>query len=89
MDDNKKKSGYRPEQYTEEARKDRFNRIATRRTNRILNDLRLLGNTSHRSLYYYEDRDVEKVFQAIEKKIIEVRAKFKTKDKEKPFRFED
>lgn len=44
-------------------------RIAEARTNKIIEMLRLLGNCSNRSVYEYDDNDVEKIFSAIEKEI--------------------
>lgn len=64
--------------YTTEAKQARFKRVAERRTNRILEDLRRLGNTSNKSLYNYTRADVDKIFNAIEIRKTEVRAKFKT-----------
>lgn len=83
-----KKSTYNAELYTPAAKRDRFIRVAEKRTNRILNNIRLLGNTSNKSLYSYEDTDIDKVFSTIEQKLVETRAKFKTKYKEKPFQIE-
>lgn len=85
MDEEQPKKGYQRELYTEEARRDRFKRIAEKRTNRLLNDIRLLGNTGNKTLYQYEQTDVDKIFATIEKKLTETRAKFKTAKKDKPF----
>lgn len=85
MEKDDSKSGYQREHYTEEARRDRFKRIAEARTNRLLNDIRLLGNTGNKTLYQYDQADVDKIFATIEKKLVETRAKFKTSKKEKPF----
>jgi len=71
--------------YTEEARRERFKRIAEKRTNRILNDLRLLGNTGNKTLYLYEQADIDKIFEVVEKKLTEVHTKFKTAKSEKKF----
>jgi len=70
----------RKELYTPEAKRERFKRVAERRTNRILSDLRMLGNTSNKSLYSYTRADVDKIFNAIEIRKTEIRAKFKTAD---------
>ena len=55
---------------------DRFKRIAEKRTNSVLNDLRLLGNTANRNTYTYTDEQVDKIFGVIESRIGEVKAKF-------------
>ena len=68
----------RKDLYTPETKQARFKRVAERRTNRILNDLRMLGNTSNKSLYSYSRADIDKIFNAIETRKTEIRAKFKT-----------
>lgn len=85
MDKEEPQSGYQSDLYTPEARRARFKRIAEKRTNRILNDIRLLGNTGNKTLYQYEEADVEKIFNIIDAKLTEVRTKFKTSKKDKPF----
>ena len=74
--------------YTPDAKQARFKRIAAKRTDRILNDIRLLGNTSNKTLYKYDNVDVEKIFATIEKRLVEVRSKFKTKKRDEPFTLE-
>jgi hypothetical protein len=85
MDKEEPQSGYQSDLYTPEARRARFKRIAEKRTNRILNDIRLLGNTGNKTLYNYEQADVDKIFSIIDTKLTETRSKFKTTKKEKPF----
>ena len=85
MNENDEQSKYDKDLYTPEARKDRFKRIAEKRTNRILNDIRLLGNTGNKTLYNYTQGDVDKIFAIIDKKLTETRAKFKTSKKEDLF----
>lgn len=85
MDTDQAKKGYRRELYTEQARRDRFKKIAEARTNRLLNDIRLLGNTGNKTLYRYDQADVDKIFETIEKKLVEARSRFKTSKKDKPF----
>lgn len=59
-----------------ENRNDRFKRIAIRRTNNILNQIRLLGNLSNKSTYDYSDEEVNKIFSAIEAQLRIAKAKF-------------
>jgi hypothetical protein len=59
-----------------ETRKQRFERLATRRVNRILNDLRLLGNLSNRSSYDYTENEIKKIFIAIEYSTKNAKSKF-------------
>jgi len=59
-----------------ENRQQRFRRVAERRTNEIINKLRILGNCANRSAYAYTDEEINKIFVAIEKELREVKAKF-------------
>jgi hypothetical protein len=66
-----------------ETPEERFRRLATARTNEILRRLKILGNCANRQAYAYTEKDVDKVFAAIEKKVKEVRAKFHPPREEK------
>ncbi len=66
-----------------EEKRDRFKRIAERRTNIILEQLRLLGNCSNKNNYAYSDEDVKKIFSAIDLEIRNTKAKFNSNNKEK------
>lgn len=59
-----------------ESRNERFKRIATRRTNNVLNQIRLLGNLSNKSTYDYFDEEVNKIFSAIDAQLRIAKAKF-------------
>jgi len=59
-----------------EAPRERFVRLATRRTNEVLKRLKVLGNCSNRSAYEYDEKDIEKIFGEIDKKTKEIKAKF-------------
>ena len=56
--------------------RDRFKRLATLRTNTVLKRLKVLGNCSNRSIYEYDEEDLDKIFTEIERKVKEVKAKF-------------
>jgi len=66
-----------------ETPEERFKRIATVRTNAVLNRLRILGNLSNRQMYGYSEEDINKIFSAINKQIREVRAKFNSQKQER------
>jgi ABC-type Fe3+-hydroxamate transport system substrate-binding protein len=68
-----------------ETSQERFKRIATLRTNAILDKLRILGKLSNRQRYSYSEEDINKIFSAINKQVREVRAKFDSQ-KEKKFK---
>lgn len=69
----------------EKEKQERFNRIATNRTNKILDMLRLLGNCSNTSNYSYSQDQVKKIFSAIENEVREQKSKFERKEKNKKF----
>ena len=69
----------------EKEKQERFNRIATNRTNKILDMLRLLGNCSNTSNYSYSEEQVKKIFLAIENEVKEQKSKFGRKEKNKKF----
>ncbi|HBE90385.1 MAG: hypothetical protein A3E37_04205 [Candidatus Andersenbacteria bacterium RIFCSPHIGHO2_12_FULL_46_9] len=57
-------------------KQERFKRLATKRTNDILNRLRVLGNCANRSVYGYTEDEIQKIFAEIERKTKEVKSKF-------------
>lgn len=67
-------------------RRERFLKIATNRTNKILDDIRLLGNCANVNNYEYTTEDVEKMFNAIQEALNEAKSKFGGDKKEK-FKF--
>lgn len=69
------------QQNNEETRRERFKRVATRRTNNILRQIHILGNCSNKSTYSYNEEDVQKVFSTIERELRNVKAKFAYKRK--------
>jgi len=61
-----------------ETKDARFKRIASARTSRILDDLRLLGNCANTSHYCYTENEVGKIFAAIEKELKRTKSLFNT-----------
>lgn len=61
---------------TKETRSERFKRVATKRTNDILNKIRILGNCANKSGYDYTPEEVNKIFNTLEKSLKDVRGKF-------------
>ena len=66
-------------------RQDRFQRIATNRTNKILDMLRLLGNCSNTVNYEYTEDEVKQIFSAIEAEVKIQKAKFTTSKPNRKF----
>ena len=54
----------------------KFVELAEKRVNRAIKDIRLIGNLSNRSNYYYSDTDSKKIIKALRDAVDEVRAKF-------------
>lgn len=69
------------EQFTDNAKRERFVRLVTIRTNSVLERLRVLGHCANKSAYFYNDQDVEKVFNEIDEQLQDVKAKFKMRTK--------
>lgn len=59
-----------------ETRSERFKRIASKRTNEILEKIRILGNCSNKSSYEYTEEEINKIFSEIEKQLKLNKAKF-------------
>lgn len=66
-----------------ESKEERFKRIATARTLRLLNDIRLLGNCANRGNYAYTDADVKKIFETVQKELKTIKVLFEKSDKHK------
>ena len=66
-----------------ETPEQRFRRIATSRTDAVLDKLRILGNLSNRQVYSYSDEDIDKIFSAINKQVRRTRAKFNSREQDK------
>ena len=68
-----------------ETPEERFKRVAETRTNAVLDKLRILGNLSNKQMYGYSEKDINKIFSAINKQVKEVKAKFNS-EKQKKFK---
>ena len=60
----------------QESRQERFRRVASKRTNDILEKIRILGNCSNKSSYEFTEEDVNKIFSEIDKHLKLTKAKF-------------
>ena len=61
-----------------ETKREKFVRMAEARTIKIISMVRLLGNCSNRLAYEYSDKDVSKIFSAIEGAVSEAEPRFKS-----------
>ena len=60
-------------------------RVAESRTNRIIDQIRLLGNCANRSNYEYSEEDIKKIFAAIEAELKDTKQKYQTRTNSKKF----
>ncbi len=58
-----------------------FKKLAEKRTNAILEKVRILGNLANRSAYDYTGEDIRKVFGAIRAELRRVEAAFETTER--------
>lgn len=70
-----------------ETKREKFVRLAEGRTNKIIDMLQLLGNCSNLNTYDYTQQDIEKIFNAIENEVREVKKRFNKVDSKKNIRF--
>lgn len=61
-------------------KKERFMKIAEKRTNTIIDTLRLLGNCSNKNNYEYTDEQVKQIFTAIENELKATKMKYEKKE---------
>ena len=59
-----------------ETKKEKFVRVAEARTNKIISMIRLLGNCSNKATYEYSEKDIKKIFSAIDCELRTAKGKF-------------
>ena len=59
-----------------ETDRQKFVRLATKRVNKALKAIQLIGNLSNRSNYEFNDRDIEKIFSTLSAQIKVCRERF-------------
>lgn len=57
-------------------KRERFKRLASKRTNAVIKKLEILSNCSNRGAYDYTEEEISKIFSEIEKRVKEAKAKF-------------
>ena len=62
----------------QETKREKFVRMAEARTIKVISMVRLLGNCSNRLAYEYSDKDVNKIFRAIESAVADAKKRFKS-----------
>lgn len=71
-----------------ETKKEKFRRLASSRTNKIIDMIDLLGNLSNKSNYDYSDSDVDKMFKAIDSSLKTAKSKFSSNSNPKKNKFQ-
>ena len=64
-----------------ENKQEKFERLATQRVNTAINQIRLVGNLSNKSLYSYSDSDRRKIIKALNDAIKECDSRLKGTEK--------
>ena len=64
-----------------ETKHDAFRRLATKRTNNVLDKIRILGHCANPWLYEYAEEDVRKIFKTIDAELKVTKAKFQNYSK--------
>lgn len=57
-------------------KRERFLRLAEKRTQRVMDALRVLGNCSNQAAYEYTENDLKKIFSAIDRELERTRDRF-------------
>ena len=70
---------------SKETKEQRFKRIASKRTEKLLDALRKLGNCSNRGIYGYSQEETSKIFSAIDSELKRIKVLFSTKAKSSKF----
>lgn len=70
-----------------ETKREKFVRIAEARTNKIIDMIQLLGNCSNQNQYEYTQKDVNKIFNAIQAELDEAKKRYSKQDSQKGSKF--
>lgn len=60
----------------EDIKRSAFKRLATSRVNRVLRELRLIGNLSNTQNYDYSEKDIRLIFKAVDSELGLVKSRF-------------
>lgn len=59
-----------------ESKSEKFQRLAEKRTNEIINKIHLIGNLSNRRNYDYSEKQILEIFKAIDDELKKSKKKF-------------
>ncbi len=57
-------------------KRKKFVELAEARVNRVIRDIRLVGNLANRSSYEYGDEDAKKIFRALQRELDSAKARY-------------
>ena len=66
-----------------QTKEEKFKRLAELRVNGALDRIRLLGQLSNRGNYDYTEEQVEMIFKALHKALVDTKSKFRESTKDK------
>lgn len=72
---------------SQETKREKFVRLAEARTNKIIDMIQLLGNCSNQSQYEYTQKDVNKIFNAIQDELDAAKKRYTKQDSQKGTKF--
>jgi len=58
------------------SRRDKFVRLAESRVNKALKDIHLIGNLSNKNAYDFEEKDIRKIFAALQAGLNSAKSRF-------------
>ena len=73
-------------------KRQRFEKVATKRVQRVIDTLQLIQNCSNRNNYEYDQRDIDKMFSEMTRALKDARAAFNSevsKTLKEEFSFDD
>tara|TARA_B100001741_G_C16506402_1_gene577346 strand:+ start:618 stop:857 length:240 start_codon:yes stop_codon:yes gene_type:complete len=74
------------EKKNNETKNDKFKRLATDRVNRVIELLSRIENLSNTNNYDYDDQDVTKITNALDRAIRDLKASFRNNSKKDKFK---
>lgn len=61
-------------------KQEKFRKIAAARTNRVINDLRILSNCANRHNYTYTQEEATQILRAVDEAVRDLKIAFSAKD---------
>lgn len=65
----------------------KFRELAEKRVSNTLKQIQLIGNLSNTRVYEYDEEDIKKIFKTLKEEMSLAEAKFKSKGRDRNFKF--